>query len=147
MQLLPTKLVGVIADHGEFPIERVRVDMGGTGRWVGSAGHEEVLKMSDLKDIFEDEDEDSEGEGEAEKTEEEEAMVADLSGKGESDADIDVNVEEDSEASEAEERDSEEEEPQEKKRKRGKQKKDELVGRKKKGRNQIDSEPSFFSDL
>ncbi|KAF7978755.1 hypothetical protein HWV62_44778 [Athelia sp. TMB] len=147
VQLLPTKLVGVIADHGEFPIERVRVDMGGTGRWVGSAGHEEVLKMTDLKDIFEDEDENEEGEGMDEEDEEQGATVADLSGKGEdSDADVSEEVPE-TEGKDSDDEEDEEEEPQEKKRKRGKQDKDELAGRKKKGRNQIDSEPSFFSDL
>src|ERR1700679_921955 len=60
VQLLPTKLIGVIADHGSFPIERIAVDRGGEGRWVGSTGHEEVLKLTDLKEVFEDEDKDEE---------------------------------------------------------------------------------------
>lgn len=156
VQLLPTKLVGVIADHGDFPIERVHVDMAGTGRWVGSAGHEEVLKMTDLKDVFEDEDEDEdEGNAESEKMEDEEEegiSTTDLSGKGtgvgsEAEADVDVPVANDKNSDDDEEEGEEEEAPQEKKRKRQKQAKDELVGRKKKGRNQIDSDPSFFSGL
>ena len=55
MQLFPTKLLGVVADHGEFPIERIAVDRGGEGTWVGSVGHEEVLKLTDLREVFEDE--------------------------------------------------------------------------------------------
>ncbi|KZP15864.1 WD40 repeat-like protein [Athelia psychrophila] len=145
VQLLPTKLIGVIADHGDFPIERMHVDMGGEGRWVGSAGHEEMLKMTDLKDVFEDED-DGEDEGDVESEKEEEGTaVADLSGKG-----MGSDMEADEEAPVVEDKDSDDEEeeaPQEKKRKRQKQEKDELAGRKKKGKNQIDSEPSFFSGL
>ena len=51
VQLFPTKLLGVVADHGEFPIERIAVDMGGEGRWVGSVGHEEVLKLTGGKGV------------------------------------------------------------------------------------------------
>ena len=64
VQLLPTKLLGIVTDHGDFPVERVVIDRAGEGRWVGSVGHEDVLKLTDLKDIFEDEDEDD-AEGEA----------------------------------------------------------------------------------
>ncbi|KAI0074600.1 WD40 repeat-like protein [Panus rudis PR-1116 ss-1] len=62
VQLLPTKLLGVVADHGDFPIERIAVDLGcgESSRWVGSVGHEEVLKLTDLREVFEDEDEDGE---------------------------------------------------------------------------------------
>ncbi|KAI8989141.1 WD40 repeat-like protein [Trametes punicea] len=69
VQLLPTKLLGVVADHGEFPIERIAVDMNGQGRWVGSAGHEEVLKLTDLKEVFEDEDEEKASEEDADSDE------------------------------------------------------------------------------
>lgn len=56
IELLPTRLVGVIADHGDFPIERIAVDRAGEGRWVGSVGHDEALRMTDLREVFEDED-------------------------------------------------------------------------------------------
>ena len=59
VQLFPTKLLGVVADHGEFPIERIAVDMNGEGRWVGSVGHEEVLKLTDLQEVFADDDDDA----------------------------------------------------------------------------------------
>lgn len=55
VQLFPTKLLGVVADHGEFPIERIAVDMGGEGHWVGSVGHDEVLRLTDLREVLEDE--------------------------------------------------------------------------------------------
>ena len=133
VQLLPTKLLGVIADHGEFPIERIAVDKAGEGRWVGSVGHEDVLRLTDLKEVFEDEDREEGGEG-------------GKGGVGE--------VEEDGERGEEVEREDEQEvsaseesnAPQEKKRKRKKDK-DILSGRAKRGRNQVDVEPSFFSGL
>lgn len=133
VQLLPTKLLGVIADHGEFPIERIAVDKAGEGRWVGSVGHEDVLRLTDLKEVFEDEDREEGGEG-------------GKGGVGE--------VEEDDERGEEVEREDEQEvsaseesnAPKEKKRKRKKDK-DILSGRAKRGRNQVDVEPSFFSGL
>ncbi|THH08792.1 hypothetical protein EW145_g2466 [Phellinidium pouzarii] len=60
VQLFPTKLLGVVTDHGAFPIERVAIDRNGTGTWVGSVGHDEMLRMTDLKEVFEDEDGDEE---------------------------------------------------------------------------------------
>lgn len=65
VQLFPTKLVDVIADHGELPIERIAVDRGGEGNWVGSVGHDEMLRLTDLREALEedvknDDDEDYE---------------------------------------------------------------------------------------
>jgi len=60
VQLFPTKLVGAIADHGEFPIERIAVDMDGEGRWVGSVGHDEALHLTDLQEVLEDDEEEDE---------------------------------------------------------------------------------------
>nr|A8NZM5.2 RecName: Full=WD repeat-containing protein JIP5 [Coprinopsis cinerea okayama7\ len=50
VQILPTKFLGVVADHGEFPVERIAV--GGGRYWVGSVGHDEVLRMTDLGAFF-----------------------------------------------------------------------------------------------
>ncbi|TDL19463.1 WD40 repeat-like protein [Rickenella mellea] len=72
VQLFPTKLIGVVADHGDFPIERIAVGHGGEGRWVGSVGHDEILRMTDLRAVFEDEvtgDGDVEGGGDLEQKE------------------------------------------------------------------------------
>ena len=44
-------------EGGGWPVERVKVDQGGEGRWVGCVGHEEVLRMVDLVEMFEDGDE------------------------------------------------------------------------------------------
>jgi hypothetical protein len=88
VQILPTKLLGVVADHGEFPIERIAVgegvgqsdemgsDAGRSDRkvkpsvdadseaeseealsrpkrwWVGSVGHDDTLRMTDLEGFF-----------------------------------------------------------------------------------------------
>lgn len=140
VQLLPTKLLGIVTDHGDYPVERIAIDRAGEGRWVGSAGHEDVLKLTDLKDIFEDEDEDG----------------ANMEGGEDMDSEdehLDVTVPEPVEEGKekAVESDSDEPEPEEdpksKKRKK-KQTKDPLAKkREKKNKNQIVANPSFFSDL
>jgi hypothetical protein len=62
VQLFPTNLVGVVTDHGDFPVERIAVELAGQGRWVGSVGHDEILKLTDLKVVFDGGDvEESEG--------------------------------------------------------------------------------------
>lgn len=145
MQLFPTKLLGVVADHGSFPIERIVVDQNGEGRWIGSAGHEDTLKMTDLKDVFEDEDGDGDqgldpptpaGEFRPDKD--------DLGNEDQAHSDGTPEVLEAERGDESQDSDSDA--PKEKKRKR-KGGKDSLVGKKKKGRNEIDAGPSFFSGL
>jgi hypothetical protein len=170
VQLYPTKLLGAIADHGAFPIERVRVDMGGQGTWVASVGHEEAIKMTDLREVFED---DKEGEGDEEggdgSDDEDEDKELDAAAvrkafghepvaneeetKSDSDSDSDSPDEpqappapppQDEDA--ADEVDSDAELPKEKKRKR-KQADPLQAGRRKKGRDQMDAEKGFFSGL
>lgn len=131
MQLLPTKLIGVIADHGSFPIERIAVDHGGDGRWVGSVGHEDLLRMTDLREVFEDEDKDENSEKDEDRNDEE---VDEESPANPSESVVEMS---DNEIADT---------PRERKRKRKKEK-DALVGRKKKGRNEVDAEPSFFHGL
>lgn len=147
VQLLPTKLIGVIADHGSFPIERIAVDHGGEGRWVGSAGHEEVLKLTDLKEVFEDEgkDEDADKAGWGE---DKDVVGGESGGDGENQEleDLSRPTKPEVRADCSGEEDGDSDVPKEKKRKR-KQEKDVLAGRKKKGRNQVDADPSFFSGL
>jgi len=116
IELLPTRLVGVIADHGDFPIERIAIDRAGEGRWVGSVGHDEALRMTDLREAFEDED------ARAAKTEDEDNASSDA-GEG-----SDVLKPRKREKIDKAER--------------------ELEGKpQKKGKNQIDADPSFFSGL
>jgi len=64
VQILPSKLLGVIADHGSFPVERLKTDR--HGKWLGSASHDDILKMTDISDALEDSDGEDEGEGEGE---------------------------------------------------------------------------------
>ncbi|KAH9903442.1 WD40 repeat-like protein [Cubamyces lactineus] len=158
VQLLPTKLLGVVADHGEFPIERIAVDMNGEGRWVGSAGHEEVLKLTDLKEVFEDDDAE---EGEADDGESDDAE------KNNADSDSDDDASEHKVPAEAtgrapetetvadegtrneEQPSSDEDEGTEerKKRKRKKEKDPLNAMKRKKGKNELEAEPAFFADL
>ncbi|KAG8216026.1 WD40-repeat-containing domain protein [Butyriboletus roseoflavus] len=140
VQLFPTKLLGVVADHGSFPIERIVVDQNGEGRWVGSAGHEDTLKMTDLKDIFEDEDVNDDQELDATATADEEVRPDKDEDQTHSDSTRGALEAEPGDDS----HDSDSDAPKKRKRKGGK---DSLAGTKKKGRNEIDAEPSFFSGL
>ncbi|KAI6145039.1 WD40-repeat-containing domain protein [Pisolithus tinctorius] len=142
VQLFPTKLLGVVADHGSFPIEHIAIDQNGEGRWIGSAGHEDVLKMTDLREVFEDEDSDRDVSPEEHESDEGESGSIDRSN-------VPADAVEGGALSDAEGRgneSSESEEPKEKKRKR-KGQKDTLAAKKKKGRNEIDADPSFFAGL
>lgn len=138
VQLLPTKLLGVVTDHGDYPVERIIIDRAGEGRWVGSIGHEDVLKLTDLKDIFEDED-DVEGEG-----------SEDVDG-GNEPLDIAVPKLMEEGKQTVEEPDSDEpefkEDAKSKKRKKDRTKDPLAKKRGKKGRNQVITDPSFFSGL
>lgn len=64
VQILPNKFLGAIADHGDFPVERLALDR--NKKWLASASHDESLKLTDVHDALEDSDEEGEGEGEGE---------------------------------------------------------------------------------
>jgi hypothetical protein len=178
VKVLPTKLLGVVADHGDWPVERIAIGGGssrltleddgtnesgskvakrkdedeeqvegqnqGRGRWwVGSVGHEEVLRMTDL-DAFFHEGQQQDG------AEDEEGVLGD---GGDHIHDAEVSDEEDSEEKpevNAPEEDSDSgddsDAPKVKKRKR-KPEKDPLVVKKKKGKNTVEAEPTFFDGL
>ncbi|KAG6335171.1 hypothetical protein ID866_3915 [Astraeus odoratus] len=140
VQLFPTKLLGVVADHGSFPIERIAIDQNGEGRWVGSAGHEDTLKMTDLKEVLEDEGSDAGISSDERESDGEKGGPAEQSDT--------PDTREDDVLSETEHTgvvSGDSEKHKEKKRKR-KGQKDALAGRKK-GRNEIDADPSFFAGL
>jgi len=70
VQLFPTKILGVVADHGEFPVERLKMDVPGSGatgengsRWLGSISHGETVVMTDLGDALEESDDDDDDVG------------------------------------------------------------------------------------
>ena len=151
MQLFPTKLLGVVADHGSFPIERIVVDLNGEGRWIGSAGQEDTLKMTDLKDVFEDDNEDGNGdsdqESDAPNPTDTEKNRPDKDETGNADQAPSDNITEALGAKSGDDsQDSDSDAPKDKKRKR-KGGKDALAGKKRKGRNEIDADPAFFSGL
>ena len=54
MGVLPTKFMGVIGDHGEFPIERMKLSS--DSKWLASMSHNEELMMTRVDDMFEDSD-------------------------------------------------------------------------------------------
>lgn len=169
VQLFPTKLLGVVADHGEFPIERIAVDMNGEGRWVGSVGHEEILKLTDLQEVFEDDgddEEDEEGEGGEESgsgadgdegeegvfgsgsDDEVKAEVGPSKGKGR-EKDEEGRDAENSDADEAK-ADSDEEveaESEPRKRKRKKERDPLQAMKRRREKNEVEAEPAFFADL
>lgn len=59
VQVFPTNMLAVAADHGDWPIERIAVgeapadDLDDNGRWwMGSIGHDEYLKLTPLESVF-----------------------------------------------------------------------------------------------
>jgi len=56
VQLFPHKLLGIVGDHDEMPVERVRRK----GHWVASIGHGSEVKLTDLGPLMGDGDADSE---------------------------------------------------------------------------------------
>lgn len=181
VKVLPTKLLGVVADHGEWPVERIAIGGGASGQltlennsgpsgsgsnvgkqknerniedeertefqtqgrgrwWVGSVGHEEVLRMTDLEAFF------HEGQ-QQDGAEDIEGVLGD--GGDHIDA-HEISDEEPEEKQEVPEADSdsgdESDAPKIKKRKR-KPEKDPLVVKKKKGKNTVEAEPTFFDGL
>lgn len=54
VQILPHKLLGIVADHGGMPVERLaRRD-----NWLASIGHGPEIKITDLTPLLEDDEED-----------------------------------------------------------------------------------------
>ncbi|KAA1472358.1 WD40 repeat-like protein [Dentipellis sp. KUC8613] len=148
VQVLPTKMVGIVADHGDFPIERIAVDRAGEGRWVGSVGHDEILRLTDLREVFEDEDADG--------------LVGAPSEKGPLPGDEEVQassvcVEEfhvskreghtDDRNDNVEGQESECFDNCRPKKKKRREKDPMKASKKRKGQNEVDVDPSFFSSL
>jgi hypothetical protein len=46
MQLYPTKVLGIVGEHPEFPIERMAADR--TGRVLGTCSHDNTVKLWDI---------------------------------------------------------------------------------------------------
>ncbi|KAJ7625006.1 WD40-repeat-containing domain protein [Mycena polygramma] len=191
VQVLPTRLIGVVADHGELPIERLAIGGGlsalslkdededdsegkvgkgkgkGKGKagsddededengakteaerwWVASAGHDEVLRLTDLEAFFRDPstgEEEGEGEGDASGNDDGDGgnEDADEEAEGKEKEKEDADAEKPDEDSDGDDSDA----PTVRKRKR-KPEKDPLVVRRKKGKNEVDVAGAFFDDL
>lgn len=112
-----TIVVGVIATHEEYPIERMKLDR--NARWLGSVSHDNCLKLTDVQDLFEDSDEEGGG---AESDEEEDGDDQGDMEVGEAGGDEDEEAEGHEEVDESGdvEMDSDEESTDKKKKKRGK---------------------------
>ncbi|KAK0205496.1 WD40-repeat-containing domain protein [Desarmillaria ectypa] len=176
VQIFPTKLLGVVADHGEWPIEKVAIgdgqdflDLEGEEKkitavanngddddeklpdarwWVGSVGHDETLKLTSLRGFFNGENgENDEAEGDRDGTSEGNDV-----GSAEEDEEEAVNSGADNEAKhsgsedDGDDSDSDSPAPQ-KKRKRKTEKNPLMVVKRKKGRNEVEVEGRFFDDL
>ncbi|KAJ7704313.1 WD40-repeat-containing domain protein [Mycena rosella] len=209
VRVLPTRLLGVVADHGDLPVERIAVGGGGArldlsvddddgdagddesnsvksskgkGKaadsdgeeeedreeeaqgqgqwWVGSAGHDEVLRLTDLAGFFRNPGALEPGEGGADASEDDDDDDLDVGGEdreveGENaaeDAAEDTVGKEENTADGAEEAEADADSDDDdgaftaKKRKR-KPEKDPLVVRRKKGKNEVDVQGAFFDGL
>jgi WD repeat-containing protein 55 len=170
VQLFPTKLLGVVADHGEFPVERIVVDRKGEGEWVGSVGHEEGIKLTHLRGVFEDEEEEKEEDADGDRDDNSKDTGEDnedSSDEGSNtaireklknasppnqlrhqDADKQIDGDEHEDDSDGQDSNEGEEVEIETTKKRKRKEKDPLAAsRKKKGRNEIDGNRAFFADL
>lgn len=182
VQILPTKLLGVVADHGEWPIEQIAIGSGmhqltiddstkmenasqickppgedssseeeatehRSKWWVGSVGHEDVLRMTDLEGFFRDREQNQKQDGDT--------TPVKLGADDGSDSDEELDREEtmgNAEALKFEMKEEElgsgdesDDEPKQKKRKRKSGK--EVFVKKKKGKNEVVVEGAFFGDL
>lgn len=177
VQLFPTKLLGVVTDHGELPVERIAVGEGrrqlsigpntskGLGQsihrrgddsdsdddekshirgpwWVGSVGHEEVLRMSNLEAFFR-----KGGKAHLDESEGDLEAALKIPSENEADADrFDAEAGNDEPANEEGDSDDEPEARQARKRK-CKPEKVSLKIKKRKGKNEVEVDGAFFSEL
>ncbi|KAJ4490020.1 WD40-repeat-containing domain protein [Lentinula aciculospora] len=190
--IFPTKLQGVVADHGEWPVERIAIGEGlnqltldenegesadaenhsnaskingqintadtddGENEseqghyWVGSAGHDELLKLTNLGNFFNGETREEEVD---ERQDDDQAGLPSLDDEltetaGQPDNPMPpqhLNVVETSRKDPDTDSDAELEPTKYKKRK--KKEKDPLSSKRKKGRNEVEVEGAFFAEL
>ncbi|KAF8892943.1 WD40-repeat-containing domain protein [Infundibulicybe gibba] len=177
VQVLPTKLVGVVADHGEWPVERIAIgggfgysfpdDLSGdeeeqphVGKlkpqaeeaignparwWVGSVGHEEVIRLTDLEDFFKRQSNpgsDNEGGEPVDET-----TGPDTPDQATPEESRDAEISKQGNSCDSDEEGVEEVKNKRKRKGKGKLEKDPLLIKKKKGRNEVDIDGAFFDDL
>ena len=59
VQIQPNKLLGVVGEHEDFPIERIALDR--THRLLGSCSHDLTVKFWDISYLYDEDEKDSEG--------------------------------------------------------------------------------------
>ncbi|SAM82219.1 related to WD repeat-containing protein JIP5 [Ustilago bromivora] len=129
VQILPSKLLGVIASHDGLPVERIRrkTDV------LGSIGHSHAVKFTDLTPLLDDDDREGEGEeaeagalgvvgldADADSDDDEEEQEEEGFAGLQNEPSPDDSDEDDAEASEEEEEESEDEAPPSSKGNKGK---------------------------
>ncbi|KAG8906967.1 WD repeat-containing protein jip5 [Tulasnella sp. 403] len=57
VQVMPNRLLGVVADHDDMPVERLAVSR--NGNWLGSASHDDSLKLTDIADVSKESDDEA----------------------------------------------------------------------------------------
>lgn len=188
VSVFPTQLQGVVADHGEWPVERIavgegmseltlddedsdepadalkrsdisRVNQGGdrgdnddSNRedlpghyWAGSAGHDELLKLTNLASFFNGQNAEV---GVDERQDNDDADGGDgISIEGGPDDSVPFHAPHGTAKEDSDEGSSDVEPEASKPRKRKKKEKDPLVQKKKKGRNEVEVEGGFFAEL
>lgn len=63
VQLYPTKILGIVGEHEDFPVERIVLDR--TRRVLGSVSHDNTVKLWDIGYLYDEGGDDDEGEEEA----------------------------------------------------------------------------------
>ncbi|KAE9405541.1 WD40 repeat-like protein [Gymnopus androsaceus JB14] len=168
VSVFPTQLQGVVADHGEWPVERIAVGEGmseltvnqGGDRgdnddsnredlpghyWAGSAGHDELLKLTNLASFFNGQNAEV---GVDERQDNDDADGGDgISIEGGPDDSVPFHAPHGTAKEDSDEGSSDVEPEASKPRKRKKKEKDPLVQKKKKGRNEVEVEGGFFAEL
>lgn len=129
--MFPTSLMGVVADHGDWPVERIAAAPSACASddadrwWLGSVGHDETMKLTDMTQFFHEPEKDSDDDGDSSDEEEETDVIEEPAEP--------VSVEDS----------TDEEVPAVKKRKPPK----EAVVPRKKGKQHVEVEHQFFDGL
>ncbi|CAG8546112.1 5238_t:CDS:2, partial [Acaulospora morrowiae] len=60
--ILPNKFLGVIGDHGDFPIEKIQISH--DNALLASCSHDNSVRLWDIRHLYEDDDDSNDGNGE-----------------------------------------------------------------------------------
>lgn len=136
--IIASSTVGVIAHHNDFPIERLSLSHDNS--ILGSASHDECVKLTDIRDIFDPSDDEDDSDEEADS--DDDAVGSGVQVGRDSDGDEEMSNAEGSSESEEEREPTPVPEPEPERKK--KKKKDMVQNREEEERAQ---RGSFFGDL